>query len=242
MENIKKYLEGVKGIIFDYGGTLDTGGLHWSHVLRRGWAEAGVAADDPTFREAYVETERELARTRHILPEHDFRDLLLVKARLEMQWLAMKGLLPPGDIEAKAEKIADWCDGFAGENVRGSVPVLEALSAKFPLVMVSNFYGNLKVVLSRYGVEKYFKKVIESAVVGVRKPDSRIFRLGVEALEMDAENVLAIGDSYTKDIVPAREAGCRAVWLEGKGWEADDSTHDYPYTITSLSELTKYLA
>ena len=44
----------IKGIIFDYGGTLDTGGDHWSHVIRDGWNKAGVSANDALFREAYV--------------------------------------------------------------------------------------------------------------------------------------------------------------------------------------------
>ena len=45
----------------------------------------GVAVNKAEFREAYVYAERELARTRHILPEHDFGDLLLIKMRLELQ-------------------------------------------------------------------------------------------------------------------------------------------------------------
>ena len=35
----------IKGIIFDYGGTLDTGGDHWSEVIWDAWQKAGVAAD-----------------------------------------------------------------------------------------------------------------------------------------------------------------------------------------------------
>ena len=62
MEDLKKYTEGVKGIIFDYGGTLDTGGRHWSWVIWEAWQQAGVACDLPTFREAYVWGERELAQ------------------------------------------------------------------------------------------------------------------------------------------------------------------------------------
>ena len=32
----------VKGIIFDYGGTLDTGGDHWSEVIWDAWQKAGI--------------------------------------------------------------------------------------------------------------------------------------------------------------------------------------------------------
>ncbi|MDE7115490.1 MAG: HAD family hydrolase, partial [Muribaculaceae bacterium] len=90
----------IKGIIFDYGGTLDTGGDHWSEVIWSAYGKAGVAVNKAEFREAYVFAERELARTRHILPEHDFGDLLLIKMRLELQWLSEQGLFPSAQVEA----------------------------------------------------------------------------------------------------------------------------------------------
>jgi len=61
-------LSNVKGIIFDYGGTIDTRGDHWSHVIDAGWHNAGIDVDIETFRTCYVHAERELARERYILP------------------------------------------------------------------------------------------------------------------------------------------------------------------------------
>lgn len=78
----------VKGIIFDYGGTIDSRGDHWSEVIWRAYMQAGVPVGKDSFRDAYVFAERELARVRHILPEHNFYDLLLVKMRLELGYLA----------------------------------------------------------------------------------------------------------------------------------------------------------
>lgn len=241
MEDIKKYLEGTKGIIFDYGGTIDTGGEHWSWVIRRAWQQAGVEVALPTFRDAYVHAERELARTRHILPEHDFHDLLRIKINIELQWLAGQGEFPPQDVEAKAAEIADICNTEAAAHVKAAAPVLQALSEHYPLVLVSNFYGNISKVLEEFGVRNYFQKIVESAVVGVRKPDPKIFLLGVEALGIRPEETLVVGDSYRKDIVPADEAGCRAVWIKGPGWTGEEDSQEYPYTIKNLQELTKFL-
>ena len=44
----------AKGIIFDYGGTIDTNGVHWAEVIWKEYqrAEAGVSRE--LFREAYV--------------------------------------------------------------------------------------------------------------------------------------------------------------------------------------------
>ena len=234
-------LQGVKGLIFDYGGTLDTGGEHWSWVIWRAWQEAGVETDLATFREAYVYAERELARTRHILPEHDFRDMLGIKINIELQWMAEHDLLPPEQVEAKAPEIADLCNQAAERHVKAAIPVLDALSKKYPMVLVSNFYGNISKVLETFGIKQYFLKIIESAVVGVRKPDPKIFSLGVEALGLKPEECVVIGDSYRKDIEPAHKAGCEAVWIKGPGWSGEEDALEYDPTIQKLDELTKIL-
>lgn len=240
-EAMKMELMGVKGVIFDYGGTLDTGGKHWSWVIWDAWQKAGVATTLPVFREAYVYAERELARTRHILPEHDFADLLRIKMNIELQWMAEKGHFPAALVEPMAEKIAAICHEEARDCVEAAKPVLEALSEKYPLVLVSNFYGNISKVLETYGVRQYFKKIIESAVVGVRKPNPEIFSLGVKALKLPPEKCVVIGDSYRKDIEPALEAGCRAIWLKGPGWSGEEDSKEYGLTIEKLTDLTKIL-
>lgn len=238
---LKKYCEGVKGLIFDYGGTIDTGGVHWSWVIWEAWQKAGVATSLTVFREAYVYAERELARTRHILPEHDFFDLLKIKINVELQWLAEQGEFPAADVEPMAAKIADLCHRHSSACVEAAKPVLEALSESYPIVLVSNFYGNIAKVLETYGIRKYFRSIVESAVVGIRKPDPRIFTLGVKALGLPAGECLVIGDSFRKDIEPALEAGCKAVWLKGPGWSGQEDAQTYDAIIANLSELTKML-
>ena len=67
-------------LIFDYGGTLDTDARHWSHVLRDGYAAAGLTLADDVWRDAYVHGERTLARQPIIGPDDDFLTLLRKKA------------------------------------------------------------------------------------------------------------------------------------------------------------------
>ena len=107
-----------------------------------------------------------------------------------------------------------------------------------PKVLVSNFYGNIATVLREFGLGGLFLSVVESAVVGVRKPDPRIFTLGVEALGLHPGEVVVVGDSIDKDIVPARQAGCQTVWMRGEQWTDapvnDSAAHR---VINDLSEL-----
>lgn len=237
----------VKGIIFDYGGTIDSGGDHWSEVIWNSWQDAGVEAEKDEFREVYVWAERELARTRHILPHHNFLDLLQIKMRLELGRLdeirKEKGLESIDAVvkERWADHSARYCYQVARGWVEKARPVLEALKSRFPMVLVSNFYGNVESVLRDFDLLKYFDSIVESAVVGVRKPDPAIFGLGVDALGLKAEDVLVVGDSLTKDIMPARSLGCKTAWLKGKGWTPEEDARQDASQISSLSDLLQLL-
>lgn len=234
-------LSKVKGIIFDYGGTIDTGGDHWSHVIWSAWQKAGIACSEASFREAYVYAERELARTLHILPHHNFGDLLRIKMQIELQKLCEMGLFAPAQVEEKSREIAGYCYEAAKESVAKSAKVISRLAERYPLVLVSNFYGNIETVLEDFGIRQYFRKIIESAVVGVRKPDPEIFLLGVKALGIEPSEALVIGDSYSKDIEPARKAGCQAIWLKGRGWTDKEDSQQYDSTIRNLDEVLTLL-
>ena len=231
----------VKGLIFDYGGTLDTGGDHWSEVIWSAYQRAGVMVEKEQFREAYVYAERELARERHILPAHDFNDMLQIKMQIEVNWLVEQGHMSPDTAQEKAKLIADYCYESARESVDSTKPVLEKLSERYPMVLVSNFYGNIETVLKDFGIRDYFKAIIESAVMGVRKPDPRIFEHGVKALGLLPEETLVIGDSYRKDIVPAESIGCQAIWIKGKGWTKEEDERLHPNIIHELGEVLRVL-
>lgn len=232
-------MENIKGVIFDYGGTIDSRGVHWSEIIWEGYKEAQIDVTKEQFRECYVYAERELARVLHILPHHNFYDLLLIKMRIELGYLAGQGLIDESEVEEKALIVAKYCYDSARQCVEEARPTIEALYAKYPLVLVSNFYGNVESVLADFDLRRYFKEIVESAVVGVRKPDPRIFSLGVEALGMKPEDVLVIGDSYKKDIVPAESIGCRVAWIKGKGWTADEDAVTHPAIISRLSDVVE---
>ena len=104
-------------------------------------------------------------------------------------------------------------------------------------MLVSNFYGNVETVIRDMGLREYFQGVIESAVVGVRKPNPTIFKLGVVALGLNPEQVLVVGDSFRKDIEPSLSLGCQVAWLKGKGWTAEEDAQMHPSIIGSLNDL-----
>ena len=229
------------GYIFDYGGTLDTGGQHWGMALWHAYERHRVPVTEAQFREAYVHAERTLGRNPIIRPSDTFRQTLEAKLRLQLAYL---GNLSPltthhSPLVSYLSPLLDDLYERTKTVTAQSRKVLQALKDRgLPMVLVSNFYGNMPVVLREFGFDGLFLAVVESSVVGIRKPDSRIFRLGVEALGLKPEEVTVVGDSLEKDIIPAREVGCQTVWLSGEGWSpASCSQGAADRVIRSLDEL-----
>ena len=241
-------LDHLSCIIFDYGGTLDTNARHWAHVLWEGYRHVAEsesfstplsAVTEEQFREAYVFGERALAKAPIVLPDDNFLVVLQKKLEREIFCLTDKGYwqADAADAEKAVAAIADYCYQYASRTLDESRRVLGILKQRYPLVLVSNFYGNIQAILKDFDLD-IFKAVIESALVGVRKPDPAIYRLGVEAAGVPADECLVVGDAYDKDIVPAKTVGCHAIWLKGEGWTKEEKDESLPdVVITSLSQL-----
>ena len=231
-------LKKVKGIIFDYGGTIDSNGKHWAEVIWEAYVNHQVPVTKQQFREAWVHVERYLAVNPVIKPEHHFGELLNIKVNLQLDFLTSEGYLKDNiDTKAKGIAIAKESYTFAKNTISKEKSILETLKSKYPMVLVSNFYGNVQAVLADFDLLKYFDDIIESAVVGVRKPDPAIFGLGVDKLGLPSSEIVVIGDSYSKDIVPATKNGCQTIWLQGPGWGDDEEGATADLIITDFMEL-----
>lgn len=228
----------IKGVIFDYGGTIDSRGDHWSEIIWDGWFRAGATFSREAFREAYVATERYFATHPVVKSDFDFMQLMQAKTATEARFLRDSGHDATG---AMADIAARYCYDRARECVEESRSVIEAVTDRVPAVLVSNFYGNIGAVLADFGLGHLFRAVIESAVVGVRKPDPRIFMLGVDALGLRPGEVLVVGDSLKKDILPAESVGCRTAWLKGKGWTAEEDRATHPSQIGRLADILRLI-
>lgn len=59
---------------------------------------------------------------------------------------------------------------------------------------------------------------------------------------LPAGNVLVVGDSFSKDMVPAKKVGCKVAWLKGEGWGNEEIDETLPdLIITDLPELLSYV-
>jgi putative hydrolase of the HAD superfamily len=89
------------------------------------------------------------------------------------------------------------------------------------LGIISNSDGTVEQQLREYEVAQVgpgpgveVEVVIDSTVVGVSKPDPRIFEIALDAMGVDAAGAWYLGDTPAFDIVGARAAGLRPLLLD----------------------------
>ncbi len=229
-----------KGFVFDYGGTIDTQGCHWGKMIWHAFERMNVPIGEDDFRDAYVYAERTLGRNPIIQTSYSFRKTLEVKLRIEMEYLLEHHCKQMSDEEAHdmVDALLDDLYGRTCATVAKSREVLKILAGYCPMALVSNFYGNMEVVIGEFGLGDVFSHIVESAVVGVRKPNPKIFQMGVEALGLKPDDVVVVGDSFEKDILPAKKLGCRTIWIKGEEWNQKDHDESIPdRVVESLDEL-----
>lgn len=223
-------MESIKGIIFDYGGTIDSRGDHWYHVIGRAYREEGLELS----RDAYIAGERGI---QPLVSRGDtMLNLLEKKIRIQLQSIGISDA-------TLAWRIARNCDNKTRECVNRSRKVLESLGRRYTMAVVSNFYGNLDTVLRTYGIRHLFRSVTDSGRVGVRKPDSAIFRIGLDSLGLTGRETLVVGDSVSKDIVPATALGCHTALIKGVPWD-ESLIEEIPtgtLILPDIESLSEYL-
>lgn len=102
--------------------------------------------------------------------------------------------------------------------------VLAALKAGgLKLAVVSNAGGDVADLLTRLGLAAHLDAILDSGLVGVEKPDPRIFHLAARDLGVVAADCVHVGDLYSVDVVGARAAGAEPVLLDPAGlWPHED--------------------
>lgn len=241
--------QNIKALLFDYGGTLDSGGRHWAHILREGWASAKVNISGlEAWRDAYIYAERALDGSNIILKNDNFIALLKKKMSIEIGRLSATGaIISPRNFGAKEQAEAvyhasAYCYAYARRYMERSIAVLKILAKYFTIGLVTNFYGNIRTVMRNFGLRPEMMSVIvESAEVGVRKPSPRIYEMAVEQLGLKPTDIVVVGDSMTNDIIPATSLGCRAIWFKGEGWNANQQNDSLPEEVVTISNIEELL-
>ncbi|KAJ2549052.1 Cell division control protein 3 [Coemansia sp. RSA 1933] len=122
---------------------------------------------------------------------------------------------PTDALVAARNALIDRFNTAQGYRMFDEVPrVLGYLRRKgLKMGVISNMDEGADSVLRGLGVREYFDFVLKSVVVGVEKPDPKMFEMAMSAVNVQAYDALHVGDSEKNDYVAARNAGMQALLI-----------------------------
>ena len=122
-----------------------------------------------------------------------------------------------------------------------AIELLDYLSAKYPLTIVSNGFVDVQYKKMRSSnLEHYFDHVVLSEAAKALKPNKRIFEYALQLNNANAPEAIMIGDSFEADIRGAQNAQIDQIFLNLKS--ADINPKFRPtYTIKRLEEVLEIL-
>jgi len=225
---------GCRAILFDFGGTLDAEGQHWLKRFFKLYEDAGFAISRPEITRAFYHA----VDTCYADPgvaSFDLPALIDLHVRLQFEALGIEE-------RRKEKRLAEKFRSDCRAALNGRLALLERMGKAFRLGIVSNFYGNLEHICREAQLSRFFEVIIDSNRVGLRKPDPGIFILALTRLSLPGPQVVFVGDSYERDMVPAMEAGMKTIWLKGPdGLDAEEEAHPVDASIGRLSDLEELL-
>jgi putative hydrolase of the HAD superfamily len=195
-----------EALLFDFGGTLDADGVAWKDRFQ--WI-LGRPPSTEFDRAFYAADDALVGR----IP----RNLSFQDTVERLSWNLARGL---GLDAETGRRTADIFYRTSFEKAEASRQILGRLAPRFRLGVVSNFYGNLAQVCDDTGIARHVATVVDSVVVGAEKPDPRIFRAALSALEVAPEAAVFVGDSLPRDMRGARGLGMPHVFVATDGAKA----------------------
>jgi HAD superfamily hydrolase (TIGR01509 family) len=226
------FLAGVSAVLFDAGNTL----LWIDHArIAEILTGAGVACDEGAVRVAEMRarprldpflartTKRESAETisRYV-------DLILEGVTTG----ASSGARPSAG-PAKGAVIDAWRTLWVRPPADAHATLADLSRRGYRLGVVSNSSGNVLSLLEDAGLAASLACVVDSGVVGVEKPDPRIFAMAAARLALPPSACVYVGDYFSLDVVGPRAAGMHAVLLDPIGAWGDVAAP----RASSLTEL-----
>ncbi len=246
-------MKDIRALIFDFGGTLDGNGIHWLerayHFINERHPEITREAFDEADRATI--TEFALGDSSH---EWSYQDgSMLPIGVVASEYAARCNLRETteaiadgiykrlGLSEQMKNEYVDWFCKGAAEHLKNNRRWLETLHGTYQLAVISNNFGNTSGWCDEYQLTPLLGAVIDSTVLGIAKPDTRIFEAALSELGVSASHAIYVGDSYSADMVGGKNAGMWTAWLVGhQGKVCPDSTM-VDVQLSHLHELTDFL-
>ncbi|MEX2393509.1 MAG: HAD family hydrolase [Actinomycetota bacterium] len=120
--------------------------------------------------------------------------------------------------------------------IEPALAALPLLAERAQLAIVSNSDGTVERLLRGHGIGEEMVAILDSHLIGIEKPDPRIFEMALVEIGVPPDRAVHVGDSVRFDVIGARNAGVRPIHLDP--FDLCDENHDH---ITSLLEVTQLI-
>jgi len=226
----------LEAVVFDAGGTLVRLDFEWMAAAAR---QHGFATDAASLRRAEIEGRRRYDQSR---PSDEGIQPIGAAGDAHAYFggtLAGAGcpphLIGPLIVRFLAHEKANGLWARPMEGARAALDGVAKLGLR--CAVVSNSDGRAEWHLKKSDVHHRVEFVVDSQLVGVEKPDPRIFQIALERLGVAAERALYVGDIRSVDERGARAAGMHFVLIDPYG----DYAADGVAAIQNVDELPRFV-
>lgn len=116
--------------------------------------------------------------------------------------------------------------------------VLEYLNSKYSLNIITNGFEEVQQVkMKNSDLNQYFDKVITSEMVGVRKPDPKIFEHALSEANAKAEASVMVGDDLVADVQGAMQMGLKGVFFNPKETKHGATVHKEVFCLSEIKDF-----
>ncbi|HEY2954895.1 MAG TPA: HAD family hydrolase [Candidatus Eisenbacteria bacterium] len=230
----------LEAVVFDAGGTLGRLDFEWMAEAVTG---LGVPLDAARLRRAEIEGRRRYDASvgpppRPGDPHPPLGSTGDIRAYLGgmLEAAGVRGPAREAAIEsflARQKGPGLWARPMEG--ARAAIDGIGALGLR--RAVVSNSDGRAEWHLGRWNLLEGIEFVVDSQLVGIEKPDPRIFAIALDRLGIPAGRALYVGDIRSVDEAGSRAAGMHFVLLDPYGDYADGSV-----AIAGIAELPAWVA
>ena len=212
----------IKGIIFDFWGTLVENGVNPSPLKQ---VREGMHLDNIPFSAFVASFERSfMTRSFESLSEAFEQTCKNFNIRYNQLMLdELVGLWNKNRLLAKP--------------FPETISTLDNLKSKgLKLALLSNTdCFSIEPLLEKYDMQKYFDTIVLSYKTGILKTDKKSFDIILKELGLNKDEVIMVGDSLQSDIAGAQNAGIKAVLIDRR------NMREFEDKIASLEELERFL-
>jgi HAD superfamily hydrolase (TIGR01549 family) len=248
--NISNSSRAFDAIIFDLGGTLIFFDGEWPEILRQAdqalftsLESAGLRLDRERFLGHFRDKMEIYYRERDT--EFIEHTTLYILREILKEW--GNDELPEAVLRSALKAMYSVTQAYWMTELDSHAVLQDLSNQGYRLGMISNAGddADVQVLVDKANLRGYFDFILTSAALGIRKPNPRIFEIGLERWKLPAGRVAMVGDTLGADILGAQLSGLTGIWITRRADTPANRAHSHTILpdaeISSLSELPELL-